>query len=222
MAHPLTLALSKYKCGQMANPSDYYMVQQYYGETTLWYNMSANGIPTVFVGKQGRYGKAWFVSNGIKTQPLLLKMLAAHEAKNGCKAAKRPTKEARVKSAFRKAIKGQIDAAYSETSWPHTCPLSGKTFQQHERHLMHVDHRSADSQHHPFSTILRLFLQTEGLDIELVKLDIAGNLKSESLVRNWQHYHARFADLVPVCKEFNMKKGAKRDQQTWEPLSQTL
>jgi hypothetical protein len=215
MAHPLTVALSKYKCGQMATAIDYQQVQLYYGETTLWYNMSANSAPTVFVGKQGRYGKGWFVSNGIKTQPLLLKMLAAHEAKNGGKAAKRPTKEAKVKLAMRKAVKGQIDTAYAETVWPHTCPLSGKVFQHHQRHLMHVDHRSADSQHHPFSTILRLFLETEGLDIELIKLDVAGNLKSESLVANWQQCHARFADLVPVCKEWNMKKGAKRDSEIW-------
>lgn len=216
MAHPLTIALSAYQVGQLATQADYELIQHYYGETTLWYNMSGGGVvPSVFVGKQGRYGKAWYISNGLKTAPLLLKMLAAHEAKRGVKGTKPATKEQKVKSAFRKAVKGQIDRAYAETSWPHTCPLSGKVFNKSDRHLMHVDHKSADPHHHPFSTILATYLAKEGLDINLIKLDIAGNLKSDHLVADWQRYHEQYADLVPVCKEWNMRKGAKRDAEIW-------
>jgi hypothetical protein len=211
--HELTAILSRYKVGQVVDrqSQDYFKIAEYYGETSVWYNLT--GSPSIFVGKVGKYGKGFMATDGVKTSALLLKMLAAHNAKKGntSPTSSEKRREIRVKQAFRKAIKCQIDVAISNTVWPHTCPLSGKVFQKNDRHLYHVDHRSADSSHHPFSTILRLFMLQQNLCYGGVKLDVGGNLKDPELLRNWRNYHRKYADLVVVCASANMSKGAKRD-----------
>jgi hypothetical protein len=212
--HTVTLLLQKYKIGEILSAADYISVAECFGQTTLWYNLSSGGEIVLFCGKNGRYGKGLFATNGLKKpQPLLLKMLARHEKK----AAGKPpvdsvkAKESRVKLAFRKAIKCQVDRCWNNTIFPHTCPLSGKVFTAADRYLVHIDHRSADSSHHPFSTILRLFLLSEQLELKTVSLNIQGNLKAELLTLKWQKWHQTYADLVPVCKDYNLAKGAKRD-----------
>lgn len=210
--HELTSILSRYKVGQVVDrqSQDYYKIAEYYGETSVWYNLT--GSPSIFVGKFGKYGKGFMATDGVKTSALLLKMLAAHEAKKtSSPVSSEKRREARVKQAFRKAIKCQIDLAIANTVWPHTCPLSGKVFQRNDRHLYHVDHRSADSLHHPFSTILRTYMLQQGLGYGDVKLDVGGNLKDPVMLRGWRNYHRQYADLVVVCARANMVKGAKRD-----------
>jgi hypothetical protein len=212
--HVVTLLLQKYKIGEILTAEDYVKVEEFFGQTTLWYNLSSGGKIVLFCGKSGRYGKGLFATNGLKKpQPLLLKMLARHEKKAAGKPPTDPVKakESRVKLAFRKAIKCQVDRCWNSTKFPHTCPLSGKVFTAADRYLVHIDHRSADSTHHPFSTILRLFLLSEQLDLKCVNLDNQGSLKSELLVSKWQKWHQTYADLVPVCKQYNLAKGANRD-----------
>jgi hypothetical protein len=212
--HAVTGLLQKYKIGEILSAEDYIIVEKFFGETSLWYNLSSVGKVVLFCGKSGKYGKGLFATNGVKKpQPLLLKMLARHEKKAAGKPPTDPVKakESRAKLAFRKAIKSQVDQCWNNTTFPHSCPLSGKIFYSSDRHLVHVDHRSADSYHHPFSTILRLFLLSEQLELKDISLNIQGNLKSDLLVSKWQKWHQTYADLVPVCKEYNLAKGAKRD-----------
>jgi hypothetical protein len=113
------------------------------------------------------------------------------------------SKRARVLTALRTAVKGQIDYARAATSFPCTCPLTGKTLTQSSQ--THVDHYGS----WPFIRAVETWLNLYGLHWDDIALDRKGDLKDADVFKSWYNYHAETCDLRVVDKTANLKKGAK-------------
>jgi hypothetical protein len=107
-------------------------------------------------------------------------------------------------AACRNIITPQIEAFRASKELPAVCPLSGRVL----RHWgeIHIDHA-----HPPFVSLVRAWLEEEGLTAEGVKVSGARNnktLTSETLRRSWYDYHALKAVLQLSYKKANLSKGA--------------
>jgi hypothetical protein len=118
---------------------------------------------------------------------------------NGSKASKKK----RVQSAFRAAVKGQIDYVRASTAAPFECPLTGKWIV--DKSECEVDHYGINN----FQKLLEQWMNLHSMHYDLIALDRKGDIKDSDVYKSWYEFHKKNADLRLVEKSANRRKGAK-------------
>lgn len=113
------------------------------------------------------------------------------------------SKKKRVQSAFRTAIKGQVDYCRASTSVPFQCSLTGLWIT--DKAKCEVDHYGSMN----FQKILEQWMNLYDLNYEDIALDRKGDIKDADVFQSWYKFHQEKADLRLVEKNANRKKGAK-------------
>jgi hypothetical protein len=113
------------------------------------------------------------------------------------------SKKKRVQSAFRTAVKGQIDYVRASTTAPFECPLTGLWIE--DKSLCEVDHFGLNN----FQKLLEQWMNLHSMHYDLIALDRKGDIKDADVYKSWYDFHKKHSDLRLVDKTGNRRKGAK-------------
>jgi hypothetical protein len=113
------------------------------------------------------------------------------------------SKKKRVQSAFRTAVKGQIDYVRASTTVPFECPLTGLWIE--DKSFCEVDHAGINN----FQKLLEQWMNLHSMHYDLIALDRKGDIKDADVYKSWYDFHKKHAVLQLVEKSANRRKGAK-------------